>query len=46
MHDHAAHVAVVAPGEFEAIGRSVKKTDTNDAKAIAFSSARVFRKWG
>ena len=34
------HVARVAPGEFKVIRHSAKKTDKDDAKAIAFSSAR------
>ena len=36
VQDHVARVVVVAPGQFEVIRRSVKKTDRNDAKAIAF----------
>ena len=40
VQDHVARVVVVAPGKFEVIHRSVKKTDRNDAKVIAFSSAR------
>ena len=33
---HVARVAVIAPTHFDVIRRSVKKTDKNDAKAIAF----------
>ena len=34
--DHVARVVVVAPGKFEVIRRSVKKTGRNDVKVIAF----------
>lgn len=34
--DGVADVVVVAPGQFEVIRRSVKKTDKNDARALAF----------
>ena len=40
MSANVARVIVVAPGQFEVIRRSVKKTDRNDEQAIAFSSAR------
>ena len=36
VQDHVARVVVVAPGEFKVIRHSAKKTDKNDAKAIAF----------
>ena len=32
---HVARVIVVAPGQFEVIRRSIKKTDKNDARTIA-----------
>ena len=38
---HVARVIVVAPGQFEAIRRSIKKTDKNDARTVAFFSARI-----
>ena len=41
VHKHVARVVIVAPTQFEVIRRSVKKTDKNDAKAIAFFSARA-----
>ena len=33
---HVARVIVVAPGQFEVIRRSAKKTDKNDARTLAF----------
>jgi transposase len=34
--EHVADIVVVAPGQFDVIRRSVKKTDKNDARALAF----------
>ena len=33
---NVARVIVVAPGQFEVIRRSIKRTDKNDARTIAF----------
>ena len=33
---HVARVIIVAPGQFEVIRRSAKKTDKNDARTLAF----------
>lgn len=36
FYPNVSRVAIVAPWEFEVIRRSVKKTDKNDARSIAF----------